>query len=163
MIGVVFGFLNAALWIMWSGSWIGNLINAGPFAFLMYVCVRSLEKSNSLTKGEWIFFLAAAMAISAGEIVLYFSEGTLYTVLDTLNYIVLFSFTIYLIFKTIDVLSSGNADKALALSTSAFAMSAVSIYLSYEPIYFVAETELLISEILTCFAVMKKDKEAAES
>lgn len=161
--GAIFGALNVALWILWSGSWLGNLLNAPSFMFLMFVCARSLEESNAVTKLEWIFFFVAAVIVCAGNTVLCYIDEPLYTVIDTLTYIILFAFTLYIFFKTVDAISRGYADKALALSLSAYAMSLVSMYLSYEPLYYIADFELTISMILTCLAIRKKEREAAES
>ena len=160
--GALFGAVNIWLWILWSGSWLSNLLNALPFAYLMLICARSLEESRAFRKAEGICFLAAAAVISVLETVLYYSEGTLYTVLDIISYIMMFSCCLYLIFKTIDDLRSGGADRTLALSASAYAMSIATEYMSYEPIYFVAELLVIGSIALTGLAVIKKGREAAE-
>lgn len=160
-VGALFGAVNIWLWILWSGSWLGNMINALPFVYLMFICVRSLEESGAFSWGEWLCYLIASVTVAVMESVLYFVSGTSYMVLDITCYISLFTCTLYLIFKTVDTLQHGTADAALALSASSYAMSAVTIYLSYEPIYFVAEILVIASIILTALAVSRKEKEEA--
>ena len=157
--GALFGAVNVWLWILWSGSWLGNIINAVPFIYLMFVCVRSSEESGAFTKTEGICFMSVLGVIGAAESILYFLKGTAYMVLDIICYIMLFSCTLYLIFKCSDSLRRGTGDRAFALSASAFAMSVVTVYLSYEPIYFVAEVLAITSMVLTYLAISKKDKE----
>ena len=160
--GALFGALNVWLWILWSGSWLGNLLNALPFMYLMFMCGRSLEESRALRRFERISFGIITMIVSVLESVLYFISGTLYTVLDVVCYILLFTCLVYLVFKTVDVLRRGKADTALALSAFLYTMGLVTLYLSYEPLYFVAEVLVIITIALTCLAVRKKEKEAAE-
>lgn len=160
--GALFGAINIWLWILWSGSWLGNIINMLPFVYLLYVCSSSLEISGAFRKTDKIALLTASAVISVLETVLYYSEGALYAVLDTVSYIIMFSCSLYLIFRTVDALVRGSADKALALSASSYVMSIITTYMSYEPIYFVAEFMTIVTVALTYLAVRKKGKEASE-
>ena len=157
--GALFGAANIWLWILWSGKWLGNLMNAVPFIYLMFVCARSLEESGAFSRWEAVCMTAALTVAIISESVLYFMTGTVYMVLDIIGYIVLFSCSLYLIFKTVDALKRGTGDRAFALSAASYAMSAVTVYLSYEPIYFVAETLVVLSMVLTYLAIRKKDRE----
>ena len=158
--GALFGALNVWLWILWSGKLLGNLINALPFIYLLFMCGRSLEESRSLEIVERLCFASATMVVAVLESVLYFTQGTVYMVLDVLCYILLFSCDLFLIFKTVDVLRNGNADRAIALAATTYTMGLVTQYLSYEPVYFVAEVLVVFSLALICLAVGKKEKEA---
>ena len=158
--GALFGAVNIWLWILWSGKWLGNLMNAVPFIYLMFICARSLQESGAFTRTEAVFLLSALTVAMISESILYFMTGTVYMVLDILGYIVLFSCTLYFIFKTVDALKRGSGDKAFALSASSYAMSAVTGYLSYEPIYFVAEGMVILSMLFTYLALRKRDREA---
>jgi len=158
--GALFGALNIWLWILWSGKILGNLINALPFVYLMFVCGRSLETSRALRKIERLCFASVTMIVAVLETVLYFTQGTVYTVLDVLCYILLFSCDMFLVFKTVDVLRKGNADRAIALAATTYTMGLVTQYLSYEPLYFIAEVLVVFSIALICLAVGKKEKEA---
>ena len=93
---------------------------------------------------------------------MYAPVRSLYAVLDTVSYIIMFSCSLYLIFSTVDALVRESADKALALSASSYVMSIITTYMSYEPIYFVAEFMVIVTIALTYLAVRKKGKEASE-
>ena len=153
--GALFGAIR-------SGSWLGNIINMLPFVYLLYVCSSSLEISGAFRKTDKIALLTASAVISVLETVLYYSAGALYAVLDTVSYIIMFSCSLYLIFRTVDALVRESADKALALSASSYVMSIITTYMSYEPIYFVADFMVIVTIALTYLAVRKKGKEASE-
>lgn len=158
----IFGAINVWLWIIWSGTYFGNLINGIPFMFLLAMCARSFEESHAMTRTERICFESATITVSAIESVLYFTKGTLYIVLDTCGYVLMFACLIFLIFKTIDSLRTKRADKALALSACAYTMGLTTLYLSYEPLYFIAEALIILAIVLTYLAIREKEREASE-
>ena len=50
---IFFSAASVALWIVWTGEWIQDIIDGAAFGYFLCVCVRALKQSNALKKIEW--------------------------------------------------------------------------------------------------------------
>ncbi len=68
LITLIFAASNVALWIVWSGEIVQDLITGAVFTWLFFNIVRSIKWSQALAKTGWIilFTLCAALIICQG-------------------------------------------------------------------------------------------------
>ena len=78
MAALLFGVCNTALWIVWSGEWIEDIMIGAAFTWLLYTIACGLKARNALARGEWI-------ALSAGCALLILGEGATLLVKDNLK------------------------------------------------------------------------------
>ena len=160
-IAAVIGVLNVCLWILWSGSYLENILLLLPFVYYVVIIARSIEITGIFSLAEWAIYGFMSAAVIVMQTLLYFAEGTAYTVLDTIASVVMFSATLYMLFKATEKLRRGTGDEALTASAATFLLAQMTMYLSYEPLYFIAELITVIAALFTYFSLRKKGGEAA--
>lgn len=159
-IAAVIGALNVGLWALWSGSYLEDVLLLLPFMYFVVIVVRSMEITGIFSLAEWIVYGSGSAMIIVLQVLIYFTEGTIYTVLDTVASVLMFSATLYTLFKAMEKLRRGTGDEALTASAATFLMASMTMYLSYEPLYFIAELVTVIAALFTYFSLRKKGGEA---
>ncbi len=156
---VVFAACNTALWIIWSGEWFQQIVSGLAFACLLFSSARGLKCSGALSRREWRFLAAACGFLIPAEAVLPLLSGGVYKAVDLLCYGVMFGFMAFFLLRTIHEHRHGSSDAALGIAFAGYSWALVTLYLSAEPYYTVADTIIILFIGLMLPAVRRKAAE----
>lgn len=125
---VLFAASSVALWLIWSGEWLQDLLGGIAFGYFLCVCVRNLCRTGLLTRKEWIALgICCAGYMSA---FLLFAEEDNHPIV-TAGYIVMFATMGWFVFRAARGIWRGeDGKKQIVLSVSAYACCMSGVYMS---------------------------------
>lgn len=128
------------LWIGWSGEWIQDIISGVVLCYTMYMMIRSAKITNAFTRNEWRVQGAILTLLVALEgLTFAFSEEISHT-LDTICYVIIFSMATFYLIKVISAVKQRTESmKLFCISGIGFYYCMNAMYMSAEPMYFMAE------------------------
>ena len=148
---VFFAVASIALWIIWSGEWLQDILGGIAFGYFLCVCVRDLYQMNSFSKKDWIALgicCTVYMSIS-----FFFAED--HPVMK-IGYVLMFTTMAWFLYRTIrSARRRESAEKQIVLSSSAYACCMSGVYMSSGYWYIAAEILCLITLPLMLHAFAK--------
>ena len=137
---VIFTVFCAGLWIGWSGEWLKDIIGAIPFGYFVYMTLHSLSVSGAFRKQDWRTLTVAGAVLLCLELAIFFLPPAAALAADVICYVLIFAVTAWLFLRNGAALRAGeDPRRLLALAFAAEAWSISGMYMSAEPIYFLAE------------------------
>ena len=135
----LFALASTALWIVWTGEWVQDIIGGAAFGYLLCLCARALKQTESLKPYEWrllgAFGGGSLLLLGAGLLV----PEPFVLPLEILSYVLMFAVLLALLGKTLCAARQGAAAKTrMALSFSLYAWSVSSMFLSEDWVYIAA-------------------------
>ena len=157
-------FLQAAcvgLWIGWSGEWIQDIIAAFVMFYFVYVTIKSLKVSDALSKTEWKMLGGSMLLLVLLQGLTFAVPKEILKPLDTVCYVLIFAICAYYAYIFIKAKKEGyDNEKIMSLSCCGYLYGLNAMYMSAEPMYFIAELFMIIMLVILTLsvgrAVMKK-------
>ena len=117
---VCFAAINAGLWIAWSGEWVDDIMTGVIFGYYILSCVRSLKRTEALSKKEWRLLALAGTALAGMQILIFFIPPAYKIKLDICCYIVMFAGIGWFVIRVVRALRSDtDFDQGICLSFAA--------------------------------------------
>ncbi len=128
---VLFTGLNAALWIIWSGEWVQDIVFGLPYVYVIYVIVAGMWRRGFLKRYALIIAAVGLVCIYIlGLISTYATKHV--NVINALFYAVLFVFTLLVLFvdyRAVFCRDRATAEGAMYISFMTFIWTALVIYM----------------------------------
>lgn len=138
--------MNIALWIAWTGEWLQDIIAGAALGYLLCTVARGLKQTGAFQRKEWLMMGGACTLLVVMQVLTFFTHDGLYTVLDTLCYVLMFTVEAYFIIRCISLLRRPQKPAAeFCLALSALGWSLVTMYMSSGVFYYIG---LLVNIIL---------------
>ena len=165
---LVFSFLfiacNIALWIVWSGEWVQDIIFGLPYIYFMYLLIIGLKNSDAVSRLEMYLAAVLSFIILIFYTINVFMTGTTKIVIDLVCVFLEFIIVGWLFAKCFFAMKhSGDEEKYLFLSIT---LSLCSVLIGYTNEGMIYNVTLLINTftyILMLSAVKKNDKLSSDS
>lgn len=156
-IGVIlFMISNIALWILWSGEWLQDILIGATFTWLVYSAVCSLKVVRALKKAEWILLGIYCFVLIAGQACIFLVAEEFKQILDVGCYILLCIAQIYWLVKLVLAYKNKTSPETLlSLAASNVIWSSISLYMSEGIIYMAFMMIGTLSFIFLYLAVRK--------
>ena len=154
--GVAFQLVCVALWIGWSGEWVQDILAGFAMCYMVFMAVKALVVSGAFTREEWQFQGIALGLLAVLQGLTFMFEGTMHTTLDVICYVLIFGICLFYGAVTIRAFRN-KADKGvlLSLSSISFIFGLNAMFMSDEPMYFVAELFCNVMYVLISVAVRR--------
>ena len=139
LFAAVFAAVCAALWIIWTGEWVQDIVGGIAFGYLLCICARTLKQTEALKKQEW-----KLLGLCSGVIVILllaanYAPESAVRPLEILSFILMLAVLFWLLKKALRTVKNGSDTKAgMALSFSLYAWSVSTMFLSYDWVYIAA-------------------------
>lgn len=102
---VLFSFIyiaaNIALWIVWSGEWLQDILFGIPYIYFLWILIRGMRTRQSLSRYEMISAFAMSIYVVIALVSILFLSGIGYTVVRTSFFVVLYAMMIWLGVKSV--------------------------------------------------------------
>ena len=76
---VLYAFLfiaaNIALWIVWSGEWVQDILFGIPYIYFLWLLIRGIRTRGTMTRKELSFALVTSVLVLATLVFIRFVEG----------------------------------------------------------------------------------------
>ena len=145
LLAVIFSISVAALWIGWTGEWVKDIISGIAFGTFVCATIRSVRACAALTKTESVVTGIAAYVLIIMQGAIFFVNENLGRILDICCYILMYTVMAWLFAKAVRTLvvaygkqDPGSGSKVVSTSLLCMAWVINTMYMSSEPIYFVA-------------------------
>ena len=145
ILSIVFSASAVTLWIGWNGEWIKDIISGIAFGCLIFTTIRAVKASGALSRSERVTLAVASYVLLAMQGLIFIVNENAGKKLDVLCYILMFSVMTWLVFKALKSLISSykktsgqDRYKALSICFLSFVWTLNTMYMSSEPMYFVA-------------------------
>lgn len=145
ILAIVFSASAVTLWIGWTGEWIKDIISGIAFGTLIFTTVRAVKAGGALSRTERVTLVIASYVLLAMQGLIFIVNENTGKKLDILCYILMFSVMVWLVFKTVRSLvksykKSVGQDhyKVLSICFLSLVWTLNTMYMSSEPMYFVA-------------------------
>ena len=145
ILAIVFSASAVTLWIGWTGEWIKDIISGIAFGCLIFTTIRAVKAGGALSRSEMVTLAVASYVLLAMQGLIFIVNENAGKKLDILCYILMFSVMVWLVFKTVRSLvksykKSSDQDhyKVLSICFLSFVWTLNTMYMSSEPMYFIA-------------------------
>ena len=145
LLTALFMLAATALWIGWTGEWVKDILSGIVFGFFACSTVRALKCSGALSKTERRLLPVLAFLLAAMQGMTFAFPGTVGKIFDILCYVLMFAVIVLLLPKTVKAVRKAFAGRdtetslqCAALSFFSFAWTLNTMYMSSEPMYYVA-------------------------
>ena len=136
---LIFAAASIALWIVWSGEWIQDIIGGIVYAYYLCVCVRSLKAADAFSKKEWIMIGIVCIVIIAAWVAWSYVPESLVWVTLLIGYAGMYALTFFFMYRSvIAVRKNTDPEHQMALSFSAYAWCMSAMYMSSDYYYAVS-------------------------
>ena len=145
IMAALFAAASTVLWIAWSGEWMQDIITGIVFSYLFCAIVQALRSSEILSHREWICLGAMCLILIIMQAMTFVLPKTARNAADFSCYVLMFAGIIAFYAKTIREWKRQAPPEALfCLCCASLAWSVSCMYMSAEPMYFVAEATVTI-------------------
>ena len=154
---LLFAAASIALWIAWSGEWIQDILGGIAYGYFLYVCARTLLRTDAFSRREWLALGVSCAVIVTAYVVWVFVPEHLVWVLNLIGYAATYTVTLFFLLKTFRALRRGrNADRQLALAVSAHAWCMGAMYMSSDWFYSASMLLCLLTLPMMLLAVRRE-------
>ena len=156
---ILFVIASIALWIVWSGEWIQDILGGVIFGYFICVCVRDLRETGAFSKKEWI----AIGVTCAGFMAIFAAVATMEEEPPAViaGYILMFAMMLFFLYKTIRCIRKReSAEKQMVLAVSSYACCMSGVYMSSGYWYSAAELICLTTLPMMFHAFREEAKHA---
>ena len=128
---VVFIGLNIALWIVWSGEWMQDIVFGIPYVYFMYLLLRAIHRTKAVSAKESILAGILCNGILIMQLIMLWMSDAAGRVIEVICQMLGYAVCVWFLWKSISVLRKEDAeDKALFLSFRVFLWTILMIYMS---------------------------------
>ncbi len=118
LFSTVFIGINMALWIMWAGEWIKNIIFGLPYIYFLYLLIKGVMKTKAASSKEIITATVLSICVMAGEAIAIFLNDTVRPIVETGCYPFMYILWILICIKTIATLRKEDKNQGEAIYLS---------------------------------------------
>jgi len=149
---MLFASASIALWIVWSGEWLQDLLGGIVFGYFLCICVRNLCQMDLFSKKEWLGLGICCFTY----LILFFLFAEDHPMVK-IGYGLMFSTMAWFLYRTIHLVRRReSAKKQIVLSVSAYASCMSGVYMSSGYWYIAAELLCLLTLPLMLHAFRKE-------
>ena len=91
---------NIALWIVWSGEWLQDIVFGIPYVYFVWVLIRGLRTRGGMTQNEIKLAVVACMSFLVIHVVLILVGGFAHLVVETVCFGLMFAVMTWLGIKS---------------------------------------------------------------
>lgn len=154
---VLFMSANIALWIVWSGEWVQDIVFGLPYVYFLYIIVRGLNRFKVLGSRELAVGRILCVVIIAAQIVLLKLDGIIFAILDTSIYVLIFGMAVWFLVKCIKVIRENDVRrKGLYISHGFYLWTTLVMFMSAGTYYTIA-TGLNTVSLVVILTALKKE------
>ena len=145
ILAALFAAASTALWIGWSGEWVQDIITGIVCGYFYCSIVRALRASDIFSRREWAALGILCLLLILLQALTFLLPKGAGQIVDVCCYVLMFAGIIAFFAKTIYEWKRQTAPETLfCLCCAAFAWGESCMYMSAEPMYFVAEAAVTI-------------------
>ena len=154
---VIFIGANIALWIIWSGEWVEDILFGIPYIYILYLVIDGIVRTKAMDLKHSLTVLILSLAVLLMLVAALFLTGTLYSVAAAASYVCAYVIFGYLFGKCVGFLcKSDGGVRAILMSAGAFEWSLLVTFMSDGVMYIVAGAAVTASIILMYLAYKKE-------
>lgn len=148
---------NIALWIVWSGEWLKDIVGGLCFGYYAYHVLRALVLSKAFTRAEWTAWGIMGALFIGVQGAGIFAPESMTAVLDGLTYVLLFGSMLgFLIRLFLDMRRDAEHSARISRAFAGYFWAACAIYSSAEPYWFAAEFFSMLMLLFMQFSVERQ-------
>ncbi|MBR3507187.1 MAG: hypothetical protein IKO03_00155 [Lachnospiraceae bacterium] len=166
LFAVIFMGANIALWIVWSGEWVQDILFGIPYMYLQYMLIKTMKRTGVVSGRERALAAIACGALIAMHVAqIYVTEGIIFTLTNVGLYLIEFGMAAWLFWKTIRALrkkeqSPQEQEGTLALALTVFLWTILVTFMNDGWVYEIALAVHTISLPIPYLAVKRVRREA---
>ncbi len=148
---------NVALWIVWSGEWVQDIITGIVMGYFFTRLIRHMKQTGTLPAPAWRLLGTICAVVIAANVATLYVQDRFKSMTDLAAYLLMLAVDLYFAYRTLRSLASGN-NPGLSISLS-FAVSGWNIlflYMSAGLFYNIANLFSAFSWLLM-FAALRKE------
>ena len=116
----LFSVCNVALWIVWSGEWVQDILIGAVFTYFLCSVACALKSQRRLSGNEWIGLGIGCTLLIIAQVITFFVEPQIGAAVETGCYIFLTAGTFYWGYKLIAARREHAGPKAILCLVMAF-------------------------------------------
>lgn len=140
---------NIALWIVWSGEWLQDILFGAPYIYFLWLLIRGVRTRGLMKRNESFAVLVMSVSVLVMLTVLLFVDGVGHAVLKASVLVTMFAMMLWLAIKSF-------RRKDFFVATTFFLCTSLAMFATPDPYYnvpFLANTAALP----LMFMAMKKE------
>ncbi len=154
---VIFMTANVALWIVWSGEWLQDIITGIVFGYLIINLLRMLKETGVFTRALWALFGLVCTVIIALNIASLLVQETLRNLCDLAAYILLGAVGLYFIIRAfLSIYRKADTKVTVAFSTAVVVWGLISLYMSAGMFYNIANISVEAGFLLMLLSLRRE-------
>ena len=138
-----------ALWIVWSGEWVQDIVFGLPYVYFLWLLIRGLRSSKAMKKIELFIVSSAGVLVVAIQTIALFADEHGVFMLDLVSYALMFVVIAWLGFLCF-------RRKNIFIVFAFFLWTILATFATSELFYCIATSALGISYPLMYLAVRKE-------
>ncbi len=157
VISFLFIGLNAALWILWSGEWVQDIVFGLPYVYILYVIIAGMWGKKLLNKSETVVLLAGLVLIYVLCFISTFATENI-ILINNVFYGLLFLYTAFVLFvdyRAAFCKKKSGVVGAMYLSFMSFVWTGLAIYMCAGVFYGIANICNILAIPAMYFAVKR--------
>ena len=157
----IYSAVMVALWIGWTGEWVKDILAGIGFGYLICTGIGSLDRAGAFSKLEWIILGIMSYVLIALQGLIFILPATTGGIVDIACYCLMFAGIAWLAIRTINAFIFARRQKdrkssvnSLVILMICFIWISNTMYMSSEPMYFIAVFTMTLLLILFPWAVI---------
>ncbi|MBP5151648.1 MAG: hypothetical protein ILP13_01890 [Lachnospiraceae bacterium] len=137
---ILFNAANAALWIVWSGEWLQDIVCGIAMSVFSCTLVILLVQTDAVPRIARIVTVILSVFVVVFQAVSTYVKNTFTLVLEYSSYVMMYGVLIYLFIRAINMYRAKVRTKPFLLGTAAMIWNSFTLYMSPGIIYTVSLT-----------------------
>ena len=148
VVSTVFAVANAALWGLWSGEWVKDIIGAFPFGIMVYGILRALKLSGAFSKRDQLALGIISLLLLVLQYADMMVKPPLSGILGWVCYGILLAGIGWFWRKFLcSRRGAASPEACLALAFGTWGWTISALYMSAEPAYFAMDLLLALAAV----------------
>lgn len=135
---ILFTVANTALWIVWSGEWLQDIVCGLALCVFTSVVAIILIQTETIPRVVRVLLVLSSVLVLVFQTACTYIKTPLTKVLEYSSYVLMYAFLAYFIIKAFILHRSGARTKPFVLMTAAFCWAEFNLYMSPGWIYSVS-------------------------
>ena len=156
LLAAVFTVAEIALWIIWTGEWLEDILGGLPILYFFCLVVKLIKSAGTFTSRAWAGFALMAVAVIAICFIALPIKGTAYNMLQLVLFLIVAMGELSFIGHSIYLMKTGaDPMKPISEAFLALAWAISSMYLTEKLSYYTMEILCAVSIVLLAVTLKK--------